>query len=354
MRRAIFFFPPLLFMLVGWISDLAPTPYSFPRLNYFPPMPVSPSNPVTAEGAELGRYLFYDPVLSADSTISCSSCHKQEFAFSDAPNKFSLGIGGQAMKRNTMPLFNLAWYSSFFWDGRAASLEEQVFRPVQAHDEMNLRWPEAVKRISRSDFYPEKFSAAFGPQTIDSVLIAKAIAQFERTLISHDSKYDRVLRGEAAFTEDEYDGLVLVNEQHKGDCLHCHTTDADALGTTGKFSNNGLDTATYSGNYRDAGRGAVTGNIKEYGAFKIPSLRNVGLTAPYMHDGRFQTLEEVVDFYGEGVKTGVNTDSKMEFAHRGGNRLTAEERKKVVAFLHTLTDSTFISDPEFGNPFRAK
>lgn len=217
---------------------------------------------------------------------------------------------------------------------------------------MNLRWKIAQQRISRNPFYREKFQLVFGNDCIiDSTLIAKAIAQFERTLLSCNSKYDRVFERKAAFTKDEYDGFVLVNDQIKGDCLHCHTTDANALGTTLAFSNNGLDSVLRPGDYTDKGRGNVTGNPKELGQFKIPSLRNVAVTAPYMHDGRFTTLEQVVAFYSSGVKPGGTTDSKMEFAHQGGNRLSAEEQRKIVLFLETLTDSTFITNPEFGNPF---
>lgn len=347
----IFFVLAAFIVIAGFTGRNSPSPYKFPELKYFPEMPLPASNPVTVEGAELGRFLFYDPVLSFDHSISCASCHKQEAAFSDAPNAFSKGFNGGEMKRNTMPLFNLAWYPAMFWDGKAVSLEEQVFHPVRAHDEMNLQWSVAAERIAKSKFYRKKFRAAFGDRQIDSVLIANAIAQFERTLISYRSKYDKVLRGETVFTKDEYDGFILVNDMTKGDCLHCHTTDADPLGTTLTFSNNGLDTASRPAYYRDKGRGAVTGNPEDNGKFRIPSLRNVALTAPYMHDGRFKTLEEVLAFYSEGVSLSVNIDSKMGLAHRKGVRLTNDEKRKVIAFLHTLTDSAFITDPAFSNPF---
>ena len=327
-----------------------PTPYELPELKLFPKMPVT-DNPPTVEGAELGRFLFYDPILSADNTFSCASCHRQEAAFSDSPNRFSKGIDGNLMTRNTMPLFNLAWYPALFWDGKAASIEEQVFHPVRAHDEMNLDWTTVVQRIKQSDFYRPKFQSAFGNTEIDSVLIARAIAQFERTLISSNSKYDKVIRGEDYFTADEYQGFVLINDQTKGDCLHCHTTDANALGTTGKFSNNGLVAAFKPDDYSDKGKAELTGQNQDVGQFRIPSLRNVAVTAPYMHDGRFPTLEEVLDFYSEGVNNSYNIDSKMGFAHQGGVQLTKDEKQKVIAFLKTLTDTTFLTNPEFGNPF---
>lgn len=328
------------------------TPYVFPELMFFPEMPVNPENPVTVEGAELGRHLFYDPILSADSTMSCGTCHKQEFAFSDAPNQFSKGRDGKLLPRNTMPLFNLAWCGEYFWDGRATSLENQVFEPVRSHDEMSLSWTEAEKKICNSKWYRQKFNVVFGDQKIDSVLISKAIGQFLRTLISHTSRYDSLQMGLISFTKDEADGFVLVNDMTKGDCLHCHTTDADALGTTNKFSNNGLDAFTDAHACKDIGRGKVSGALKDYGHFRIPSLRNVALTAPYMHDGRFKTLEEVVDFYSEGVKTNATIDSKIGSHPRGGVHLTAEEKGKVIVFLKTLSDYAFVKDPKFANPKR--
>jgi cytochrome c peroxidase len=341
----------IVFFGLGFKDVRPPTKYQFPELKYFPKMPVAEDNPVTAEGAALGRYLFYDPILSLDSTISCSSCHKQAFAFSDYPNRFSKGITGEKLTRNTMPLFNLAWYPAMHWDGKAASIEKQVFLPVSAHNEMNLDWSLAEERIRNSDFYRNKFYETFGKVEIDSVLIAKAIAQFERTLISNNSKYDQILRGKKFFTKDEYEGFVMVNDMTKGGCLHCHTTDGDALGTTGRFSNNGLDPVLHPSGYPDKGRGGVSGKISDQGLFKIPSLRNVAVTGPYMHDGRFQTLQEVLDFYSEGVNVCANIDSKMEFAYRGGAHLTDDEKLKIMAFLHTLTDSIFLSNPEFSNPF---
>lgn len=330
------------------------TPYPWPDLKFFPRMPHAEYNTVSVEGAALGRHLFYDPILSYDSTFSCGSCHFQAQAFTDSPNRFSTGLNGDQMKRNTMPLFNLAWYPSYHWDGEAKSLEEQVFLPVRATDEMNLSWDIATRRIKNSSFYKPLFEAAFGDQEIDSTLIAMAIAQFERTLISHSAKFDQVIRGERYFTTQEYDGFVIMNDQTKGDCLHCHTTDGNALGTTTKFSNNGLDKADIPADYEDAGLGGISGKQEDMGRFRIPTLRNIALTAPYMHDGRFATLEEVLDFYSDELKMSCNIDSKMGFAHRGGAHLSEKEKQSVIAFLHTLTDSVFITNPAFGNPFSAR
>lgn len=342
----------LLVLVTAFSAINQPTPYVFPSLNFFPDMPKSAENPVTNEGADLGRYLFYDSILSANNQMSCATCHKQEYAFSDAPNVFTKGNNSVFTRRNTMPLFNLAWYSAFFWDGRASSIEAQVFHPVTDPNEMNLSWKDATTRINRSKFYRQKFKRAFPNRKIDSVLISKAIGQFLRTLLSHNAKFDRVLAGNEYLTKDEFTGLALMNDMTKGDCLHCHTTDADALGTTGLFSNNGLDEVNNPNAYKDKGLGEHTLKVTDNGKFKIPSLRNVALTAPYMHDGRFATLEEVLNFYSEGVKTSVNIDSKMGRAHQGGVRLNVEEKQQIIAFLKTLTDSVFITNPNFSNPFK--
>jgi cytochrome c peroxidase len=327
------------------------TPYEFPELKFFPPMPEDPDNPVTIEGVALGRYLFYDPVLSIDSTLSCGSCHKQQFAFSDAPKQFSSGVGKEKLKRNTPPLFNLAWYPAFFWDGKATSLEDQILHSVRSAKEMNLSWQEAEKRINRNGFYRHLFYQVFGVGRVDSMHIAKAIAQFQRTLLSSNSKYDRVIRGEDHFTALEYEGFNLMNDQTKGDCLHCHTTDGDALGTTARFSNNGLDNIYETTEYSDPGLGGVTGQPGDAGKFKIPSLRNIVLTPPYMHDGRFKTLEEVLDFYSEGVHPSVNVDPKMGAASNGGVALNDHEKKAILAMLQTLTDSVLMTHPAFSNPY---
>lgn len=328
----------------------AVTPYRLKNPYSFPEMPVNPDNVLSVEGIQLGRYLFYDPVLSADSSISCASCHKQSAAFSDAPNQFSTGIENRKSSRNAPQLFNLAWYNAYFWDGKALTLEEQVYHPVPAHDEMNLQWPVAIQRLSANPFYQKLFKNAFNTATIDSVLVAKAIAQFERILISADSKFDKVLRSEATLSKEEFEGYELMNDMTKGDCLHCHTTDSDPLGTTLEFSNNGLDSSS-TGFYKDNGRGNITGRQTDNGKFKIPSLRNVALTAPYMHDGRFKTLREVLDFYSEGVHSGKNTDKRMEYAYKKGAHLSEEEKGKIISFLHTLTDTSFTTNNLFSNPF---
>ncbi len=336
---------------LGFKPKKGPKVYEFPDMPFFPKMPVSKQNPVTEEGVALGRYLFYEELLSKDTSISCGHCHQQKRAFSDAPIAFSRGHKLRKNLRNTPPIFNLAWYPSLFWDGRSPSIEDQVFHPLRGENELNLSWDEAVKRISDQEFYKAKFEAAFGDSFIDSNRISMAIAQFERTLLSYNSKFDKALRFELQLSADEYAGFVLMNDQSMADCLHCHSTDPMALGTNLKFSNNGLDKAESIEDFKDFGLGGFTGKEEDYGKFKIPSLRNIAFTAPYMHDGRFESLEEVLDFYSEGVQENINIDSKMTQAHRGGVRLTELEKKQIIAFLHTLSDSSFITDPKFSNPF---
>jgi cytochrome c peroxidase len=327
------------------------TPYKFPDLLFFPEIPVSPENPVSVEGADLGRYLFYDPVLSSDSSISCSSCHNQQLAFSDSPNQFSIGVNKGKTERNAMPLFNLNWYPLFFYDGRAENLEDQISHPLMAKNEMNMKWDFILKKLNANKFYTKKFRRIFHTEYIDSTKVKKAIAQFLKTLISHESKFDLVQTGKRKFTKEEFNGFRLMNNQTKGDCLHCHPTDGNGLITTMKFSDNGLEQVKNASEYKDRGRGAVTGNTRDNGKFMIPSLRNIALTAPYMHDGRFKTLDEVLNFYSTGVHVSVNIDSKMEYAYQGGVKLTETEKKEIISFLKTLTDSSFITKNEFSNPF---
>lgn len=350
--KSVFIRLLLIFISIFLISSITGlTVYVFPELKYFSAMPLPKNYSVTVEGVRLGQYLFYDPGLSKDSSLSCSSCHLQSHAFSDAGMRFSKGRNGTLMKRNTPALYNLAWFQSYFWDGRAASLEEQIFHPITSADEMNFSLYDLSERLNKNYFYKKKFKEVFQKNEIDSLQIAMALSQFLRSLISHESKYDQVIAGKAYFSKEEYQGFVLANEQTKGDCLHCHPTDGYALGTTGNFSNNGLDSVMNADNFPDKGRGEITHNREDNGKFKIPSLRNLVFTAPYMHDGRFRTLEEVLLFYSEQVYPCANIDSKMRTARNHGLHLSSDEQKKIVAFLKTMSDSVFIHDPKYCNPF---
>ncbi len=318
-------------------------------------MPVSEVNSVTKEGAELGRFLFYDPLLSSDSSISCASCHIQKYAFSGGPVSFSKGIAEFETVRNTLPLFNLAWNKSMFWDGRVKTIEDQVSIPIIDHKEMHGDWNVILERLNKSERYDSLFMSAFGSTEKDSLMVIKAIAQFERTLISANSRFDSVLRREAVFTKEEFEGFEIVNDQTRGNCLHCHTTDANALGTTGLLSNNGFQKANRKEDYSDIGAGARNGDSSLYGWFKIPSLRNLAFTAPYMHNGSLTSIDEVLKFYQSGIQYAYNIDSKLLLgSHHSGVNITDDELLKIEAFLNTLNDFDFIQNPKFSNPFPTK
>ncbi len=318
-----------------------PTPFTIEIPPNFPDMPIPADNPTTVEGVQLGRMLFYDPILSGDNTQSCADCHDQAFSFTD-PRQFSIGIDGIAGTRNSMALINTGWMQSFFWDGRSHSLEHQANDPVTNPIEMHETWPRAVDKIQNHPDYPDLFFEAFGTRNIDSSHVVKAIAQFERTLVSANSKWDRYLQGEVQLTAQEAKGFEIFFTE-RGDCFHCHAT---ILFTDDLFHNNGLD-ATFS----DKGLFDFTGNPDDIGKFKTPTLRNIIYTAPYMHDGRFSTLEEVIDFYSEGLQWSPTIDPLMKNVDQGGIRLTDDEKASLIAFIKTLTDERFINNPEFSNPF---
>jgi cytochrome c peroxidase len=309
--------------------------------------PIVPvDNPQTVEGVALGKKLFFDPILSANNTQSCSDCHSPKNAFTDA-TQFSDGINGSLGNRNSMPLFNLAWNygERFFWDGAAVSLEDQVFEPVTNPDEMANTWNNVVSSLQQDAEYPPLFLEAFGTTTIDSIKVAKAIAQFERTLISGNSKFDRHLSGETTLSEQELNGLNVFMAETKGDCFHCHGNPNNPLWTDNIFHNNGLD-----GFFDDLGLGALTGDPADNGKFKTPSLRNLVFTAPYMHDGRFNTLDEVIEHYSEGLQNSSTIDPLMKKVALGGVQLSEEDKADLKAFLLSLSDTAFIENPDFHFP----
>ncbi len=309
--------------------------------------PVIPEdNPQSVEGVALGRKLFFDKRLSADNTLACAGCHRPANAFTD-PRQFSVGIDGLAGTRNSMPLFNMAWnYGGlFFWDGRATSLENQALAPVVDPIEMHNTWSNVAQTLQVDGEYPGMFEDAFGTQTIDSVLVTKAIAQFLRTLISGNSKFDRYLAGTENLTPSELNGLNVFLDENRGDCFHCHGNPNNPLWTDNIFHNNGLDET-----FTDRGRGEVTGDPREFGLFKTPSLRNLAFSAPYMHDGRFETLDEVIDHYSEGLVYSETIDPLMKKVSEGGVHLTPEDKADLKAFLLSLSDESFINNPDFQNP----
>lgn len=299
-------------------------------------------NPLTVEGAALGRSLFYEKALSADGSLSCASCHSQRIAFADSA-RFSRGMTGMRTARNSMPLMNLAWDHFFFWDARALSLELQAFEPVTAHRELASRWSEVGQRLERDPRYPPLFEAAFGDARIDSLRIAFALAQFERTLVSLDSRFDRFFylkRTDALSAQEKRGKDLFFTRAH---CVDCHEP---PLLKGHHVVNIGLDSVP-----TDPGMGGRTRLPWHQGRFKTPTLRNIAVTAPYMHDGRFATLEEVIDFYADGVNTASPTlDAHMGPWRRGEVRLSRQDRADLVAFLRTLTDSAFLANPRFGPP----
>lgn len=304
------------------------------------------NNPQTVEGLALGRALFYDPILSADGTQSCASCHGIQQSFTDS-RRFSFGIDGIAGTRNSMPLFNMAWNytEKFLWDGEANSLEEQVADPIINPIEMHNTWDNLVASLNASNKYPQLFEAAFGSSDIDQTTIAKAIAQFERTLISANSKFDRHLLGTATLTPSEASGLEIFMNENKGDCFHCHGNPNSPLWTDNTFHNNGLDAV-----FTDRGLGEVTGDPRDFGLFKSPSIRNLAYTAPYMHDGRFNTLDEVINHYSDGLVYSETIDPLMKTIAQGGVQLTQDEKNDLKAFLLSLSDPSFRANPDFQNP----
>lgn len=310
-------------------------------------------NPTTTLGVALGRQLFYEKLLSADSSMSCGTCHLQEFAFSDGGKTFSLGVTNEIGNMHTMTIVNPLWQNQFFWDGRTSSLEEQALKPIANPIEMNLSIETAIERLQNSETYPSLFKNAFGSDIIDSTNLAKAIAQFERTLISGNSKYDKYKAGLVDFTDAEIKGeeLFFTHPEAEtglrgGNCGDCHS---GFLTQANTFSNNGLDTSPDDGLY------AVTESNADKGKFKIPTLRNIEVSSPYMHDGRFTTLEEVLDHYNEHIKYSPTLDPLIIEASNdigsGSLGLTTQEKEYIIAFLKTLTDDEFLTNSDFSDPF---
>ncbi len=321
-----------------------PTPYELARPSYFPSRTNIPDdNPMTEEGVALGRKLFYDARLSGrdgiDGIRSCSSCHHQE-------NNFEFGAPTNT-HHAMLPLINLAWNrTGLGWNGGVATLEDMVLAAVTSPVEIDADTNQVVKYLQRTTDYPELFEKAFGSREITFVNVEKAIAQFVRSLVSADSRFDRYLLGEEELTEDELAGYELFCTEEGADCFHCHGGGGLALMTTNLFYNNGLDNEF--NDHED--RAAVTGSHWDRGAYKAPTLRNIAVSAPYMHDGRFQTLNEVIDFYSDSVKNSEILSPLMHHVMDGGVRLTDEEKAQLKAFLNTLTDEAFLENPSFSKP----
>jgi len=313
------------------------TPFRFQMAATFPMPDLPMDNPLIEERVSLGQKLFQDPAFSKDNSISCLACHNPEKGFSD-PRRFSIGIHGDPGTRNSMTLLNLAWKKSFFWDGRATSLRQQVLMPVQEHDEMDESLANVANKLSSNSTYPPLFEMAFGSPKINPDKISLALEQFILTLTSYRSKFDLAMAGLTKLTPEEQRGFELFMTEYEprmgqrgADCFHCH---GGALFTDSQFHNNGLDVSP-----TDPGRAKVTGRDGDLGKFSTPTLRNVALTAPYMHDGRFKTLEEVIEHYSSGVQRSPTLDPNLAKHPAEGIQLSSPDKKALVAFLKTLTDT---------------
>lgn len=357
-------------------TNIVGTPYRFTYAAHFPKPALPLDNPLTVEGVELGRRLFNDPLLSKGEKQSCASCHQMDGGTVDAGKAFSLGVDGLEGKRNAMPLYNLAWKSEFFWDGRAKSLRQQALMPIQDELEMHETLPNVVAKLkaasaktpprssrreeaptsqsaignrqsainqslltSAAISYGEMFARTFGTPDITAERVGLALEQFLLTVTSFDSKFDRVVRGEAKFTTEEQRGFELFHTefdprrgQFGADCFHCH---GGPLFQNVAFANNGLDREP-----KDLGRFLVTGRDGDKGKFSVPSLRNVELTAPYMRDGRHRTLEEAVFHYVRNVQRSDTLDPNLAKHPPGGVRIPPQDLHALVAFLKTLTDES--------------
>lgn len=313
----------------------APTPYNLTTPVGIPRPPIAADNPLTVEGVALGKRLFFDKQLSGNNTQSCASCHRVDVAFADAGQATSTGIDGIKGSRNTPGLQNIAFSRNLFWDGRSPSLRDQALQPIQNPIEMHATLPAVLARMQSNKSYLVAFAQAFGSPGITSDRIGKAIEQFETTLLSGDSRFDT-----NSLTAQEERGRVLFfnppappgRPQTGADCARCH---GGATFSDDRFHNIGLDTVS-----ADTGRMAVTGSAADLGKFKTPSLRNIGVTGPYMHDGRFATLEQVVRHYSDGIQPAASLDPGLARLN-GGLHLSPAQQADLVAFLRALTDVRF-------------
>jgi cytochrome c peroxidase len=345
-----------------------PVAYTIKKPAHFPEVPMPDSNRNTVDGVQLGRRLFYDPVLSADSTMSCATCHNAAGNFTDN-KRFSVGIDGKAGRRSSMALLNIGYATNgLFWDGRVRTLEQQALRPVEDPIEMHNTWSNAVSKLRKIPEYRRLFRRAFGISDSDEInkyLAAKAIAQFERTMVSSgNSRYDQFrFEGKTeVMDEEELEGMLMFFDEGASfglpdaQCFHCH---GGITLNGGGYFNNGLDKVSSLTGFADPGLGGVTGIITDYGKFRAPTLRNIVFSAPYMHDGRFSTLEEVIDQYsknGNGVsnedpfirQVGPVIPGSNPVRHAG---LNASQKRALIKFLSTLNDLEFINNPDLQSPF---
>jgi len=316
------------------------TSYAFEKPSHFPDVLYDlATNPISEQGFLLGKMLFFDKNLSSDKQVSCGTCHQPVAAFADVDRATSVGVDQQLGPRNTPPIFNLAWQEEFFWDGRHKGLDLQPIGPLENPIEMNMPVEEALAYLNNSLIYQQKFSQVFGLQQITDTLLGKALAQYMLLAVSAGSKYDQVRSAKKGVT---YTTLERMGRRvFAQNCTPCHD---EELFTDNTYRNVGLPMLVPS----DSGRYLITKDLQDLNAFKVPSLRNLAYTAPYMHDGRFATLEEVMDFYVNKVEDFDNLDPLMRKPDGSpGMDLSEKEIEALLAFLAALNDPGFINDPKF-------
>jgi len=322
----------LLALLIGCSKDEAPDNNSLVLPSHFPePHYNFVNNPITYEGFFLGRKLFYDPILSVNNTVSCGTCHAPNHAFADHNMPVSFGVFGRRGTRNSPPVFNLLWSTSFMWDGGVNHIEVSGFPAITDENEMAEDIGNVVEKLKNHPKYPEWFKKAFGNVEITDQLMFYALTQFMGAIISSESKYDKYVTGKGNLSQIELDGLHLFRTH----CSACHT---EPLFTDYSFRNNGLDEE-----FEDLGRARISLDNNDNGKFKVPTLRNVELTYPYMHDGRFANLDEVLNHYSSGIVHSPTLDPLLS----GGIVLSESDKAKLKAFLLTLTDDALISNLKF-------
>lgn len=329
-------------------EEYKPTPYNLTIPRYFPTnLNIPADNPLTEEGVELGKALFSDPIIRGytgsepDSMFSCATCHVQSAGFDlgagnpHVSNGRPVGVNGTSPRHNAMPLMNLVFnHEGYLWNGAASDIESIVGAAIRDPNELAADPARVVSAISADAAYRTMFARAFGTEEVTMDRIQKAVAQYLRTIIAANSKFDRYLRGEEQLTDEELRGYVLFSTEEGADCYHCHGGAGTPLFTTNLFYNNALDANPDP----NGDRASVTGKASDRGAYRAPSLRNVARTAPYMHDGRFNTLDEVLDFYNCGLQNSPYVHPYMHHINDGGICLTPSQLSDLKAFLLTLTD----------------
>lgn len=339
--KTILFFLTILLLCSSWIVidywAAPPKPEKFIVPKGWPkPVYDFSKNPLTEQGIELGRQLFYDERLSKDETVSCGSCHQQFGAFNTYDHPLSHGLENMLTTRNAPGLFNLAWQKEFMWDGAINHLDVQPLAPITAHNEMGETIENVLVKLRKEPSYKKMFKAAFGDETINTQRMGKALSQFLLTMVSSNSKYDRVMRGEDSFNLPEKLGYTIF----KTKCIQCHT---EPMFTDYTYRNNGVGLDAY---LNDVGRMKITGNADDSLKFKVPSLRNAAVSFPYGHDGRFFSLMNVFDHYRTLMQVGPSTDPLLQQKLP----LSNFEIGQLKAFLYSLTDSVFLKDPRFAPP----